>query len=689
MSTKKKLLLSSLVILLVGGLWGFKKVSSMLRGGDIEDIAVLVPKDVSLFLANRGAGEQHFEFSRMGEIIEEAGPRTQHYLDQARSLATPVLGFDPLVSANWQATGMSFYRPAGIAIAGDSLENVHLLFFLPVGKKDTLLETLDGIFTRAGGKVDIEQVGEHELHVVQNLGGFFPLALNYAEHDDYIVGVFGMQGSFEPVATLDSIWNMPENESLMGDKAFNNRLAATGSTWHSLTYTSAAAMELMMAGVGEVANMYGLDTSAVPASGAGIGTTHMTDDGLRYRGAQRMPSSFIEPAWLEGVSGSDTLGSKIAGKALMAARGSIDLGAIWKSAAAQDLGAEAFLTNMLAEGLDIDIEKDIVQNVQGHFSAVVFEPDWDTMTPELVAYAPINNTAPIANLLDSGCRILSLWGAQLDKDESGVWCTDGATTFLGVAHNHFLFGMSANPSKYRKLEGESFMNSLPKAARKGLKSGPPAYVYFNIEESFALANQQKDTLESMLGESISFPPSLPIQGISTSFQLVKSTPETALEEGTTPYDSRLEGQFLSADGGIQEWLSQHLEETVVWAEDMANGLMVEETAAVNPAGVSATLKEISDWQIMGAEELGEPYAACGSEEKAQAIVNGGDPNTVYSDEDRACFENIGWIPATGTVAFWTTTQGPADAPTGFTVFGMEQSGGSFTTSNLQHPPLGQ
>ena len=72
MSTKKKLLLSILVLLLVGGFWGYKKVKSMIRGGDIEDIAVFVPKDVSVFFANRGAGEQHFEFDRMGDIINEA-----------------------------------------------------------------------------------------------------------------------------------------------------------------------------------------------------------------------------------------------------------------------------------------------------------------------------------------------------------------------------------------------------------------------------------------------------------------------------------------------------------------------------------------------------------------------------------------------------------------------------------------
>jgi hypothetical protein len=663
----------------------------MLRGGDIGDIAVLVPNDVSFFMANRGAGEQHFEFSRMGEILDEAGPRTQYYLDQARKAASPILGFDPLVSANWQATGLSFYRPAGIAIAGDSLDNMRLLFFLPVGKKATLLETLDGIFTRAGGKVDIEKVGEHDLHVVQNLGGFFPLVLNYAEHDDYIVGVFGMQGSFEPVGTLDDIWNMPEADSLMNDKAFKNRLATIGSKWHSLTYTSAEAMELMMMGVGELASMYGLEAaSAIPASGgAGIGTTHMTDDAFRYRGAQRMMSSLVEPAWVDGVSGSDKLGSRIAGKALLAVRGSIDLEAIWKSAAAQDLGAEAFLTNMLAEGLDIDIEKDIVKNVEGHISAVVFEPDWDAMTPDFVGYAPLENSPPIANLLDSGCRILSLWGARLEKDESGIWCTDGATSFLGVAHDHLLLGMSPNPAKYRTLEGEGFMSSLPKNAQKGLKSGPPVYLYLNIDESFELAKNQKDFFESMVGESISIPPSTPVQGISASLQLVKSKPETDLEEGTVPYDSRVEVQVLLAEGGIQEWLSQHLEETVVWAEDMAKGLMPDETIAVNPSGINATLKEISDWQIMGAEELGEPYSSCGTEEKAQAIVRGGDPNTVYSNEERACFENIGWIPAIGSIAFWTTTQGPADAPTGFTVFGIEQSGGSVTTRNLQHPPLGQ
>jgi len=686
-STKKKLLLSTLVILLVGGLWGYKKVKSMIRGGDIEDIAVFVPKDVSFFMANRGAGEQKFEFSRMGEIMENAGPRTQSYLNKVRELATPVLGFDPFVSANWQATGMSFYRPAGFAIAGDSMDNMHLLFFLPVGNESTLLETLDGVFTRAGGTVDIEQVEDHDLHVIQNLGGFFPLALNYAEHDDYVIGVFGMQGSFEPVATLDRIWTMEDGASLMDDKAFNNRLAATGSTWHSLSYTSAEAMDLILTGISELASVYGMDPGVLPTGGsAGMGTTHMTDDAFRYRGAQRMMPGLVEAAWFEGVTGKDKLGSKIPGKALLAMRGSIDVPALWEGAMAQDLGAQGFVTTMLADGLNLDIEKDIVQNIEGHFSTVVFEPDFQAMMPEFLTYAPVKNSAPLATLMDSGCRLLSLWGAQLDKDESGIWCTDGANTFMGIAHDHFLFGMSAKPKPYRKLDGEGYLNKLPKAAQTGLKSGPPGYLFLNATEIFNLGQAQKDTLESLIGEPIPLPPSLPIAGVSASVDLFASDPETPLEQGTTPYDARIEVQVLAAEGGIQEWLSQHLEETIVWAEGVAEDVTSSGVEAPAVAGVQATLKEISDWQIMGAEELGEPYAACGSEEKAQALVNGGDPNTVYTHEDRTCFENIGWSPAAGSVAFWTVTQGPSGAPTGFTVYGMENGG---NTSSLQHPANGQ
>jgi hypothetical protein len=686
-STKKKLLLSTLAFLLIGGLWGYKKVTSMLRGGDIEDIAGFVPQDVSFFMANRGAGEQHFEFSRMGEIMENAGPRTQFYLDQVRTAATPILGFDPLVSANWEATGMSFFRPAGIAIAGDSMDNLHLLFFLPVGNESTLLETLDGVFTRAGAEVEIEQVEDHDLHVVKNLGGFFPLALNYAEHDDYVIGVFGMQGSFEPVATLDGIWKMEAGASLMDDKAFNNRLAATGSTWHSLNYTSPEAMEMIMMGLGELAGMYGVDASAIPSGGsAGLGTTHMTDDIFKYRGAQRMMPGLVEAAWFEGVSGKDKLGSKLTGKALVALRASIDLPALWEGAMAQDLGAQSFVTNMLAKSLDLDIEKDLVQNIEGHVSTVVFEPDLQAMLPEFLAYAPVKSSEPLAKLMDSGCRLLSLWGAQLDKDDSGIWCTDGATTFMGVAHDHLLFGMSATPEKYRKLDGEGYMSSLPKAAQKGLKSGPPGYIYVNVAEAFALVNAQKDTLESMTGETIVLPPSSPIQGLSASFSLFSSDPETELEEGTRPFDSRVEVQVLAAEGGFQEWLSQHLEPTIVWAETLAEGLMPDAAETGEVGGVQATLKEIADWQIMGAEELGEPYAACGTEEKARALVNGGDPNSVYTNEDRTCFENIGWNPVAGTRAFWTATQGPSGAPTGFTVFGLEQGG---TPAILQHPANGQ
>jgi hypothetical protein len=619
--------------------------------------------------------------------MENAGPRTQFYLDQVREAATPILGFDPLVSANWQATGMSFYRPAGIAIAGNSMEHLHLLFFLPVGNESKLLETLDGVFTRAGGTVDIEQVEDHDLHVIQNLGGFFPLALNYAAHEDYVIGVFGMQGSFEPVATLDNIWNMEDGASLMDDKAFNNRLAATGSTWHSLTYTSAEAMEMIMMGIGELASMYGMDASVIPSAGsAGMGTTHMTDDAFRYRGAQRMLPGLIEAAWFEGVSGKDKLGSKIPGNALLAMRGSIDIPALWEGAMAQDLGAQSFVTGMLADGLNLDIEKDIVQNIEGHFSTVFFEPDFQAMMPEFLAYAPVKNSAPLATLMDSGCRLLSLWGAQLEKDDSGIWCTDGTSTFMGIAHDHFLLGMSADPKQYRKLEGEGYLNKLPKAAQTGLKSGSAGYLFLNVAEAFAVGIAQKDTLEELTGASMLIPPSLPIAGLSASVDLFSSEPETELEQGTTPYDVRIEVQALAAEGGIQEWLSQHLEETIVWAESLAEEVAPAGVEAPAAGSVQGTLKEIADWQIMGAEELGEPYAACGSEEKAQALVNGGDPNTVYTNEDRTCFENIGWSPAAGTVAFWTVTQGPSGAPTSFTVYGMENGG---STSSLQHPANGQ
>ncbi len=98
------------------------------------------------------------------------------------------------------------------------------------------------------------------------------------------------------------------------------------------------------------------------------------------------------------------------------------------------------------------------------------------------------------------------------------------------------------------------------------------------------------------------------------------------------------------------------------------------------------MQEIANWQIMGAEELGEPYAACGSEEKARAIVSGGDPNTVYSNEERTCFENIGWPPVAGKVAFWTLTSGPEGSPTGFAVHGIiENNGGAEELPALIHP----
>jgi hypothetical protein len=79
---------------------------------------------------------------------------------------------------------------------------------------------------------------------------------------------------------------------------------------------------------------------------------------------------------------------------------------------------------------------------------------------------------------------------------------------------------------------------------------------------------------------------------------------------------------------------------------------------------------MASWQVMGAEELGEPYAACASEEKSIALVNGGDPNEVYTNEDRSCLENIGWPPVAGTNAFWSTVTGPPDAPTGFSIHGV-------------------
>ena len=691
MSKKKKVWLSVLVVLLIGVGIGIKKVKSMLRGGNIEDIAVFVPADVSLFVANRGAGEQHFEFSQMGEIMDEAGPRTSHYLDIAREAAMPVLGFDPLVSKNWQDTGMSFFRPAGVAIAGDSLETIHLLFFLPVGSKTTLLSTLDGIFTNAGGTVDIESVADHELHVVKGLGGFFPLALHYAEHDDYIIGTFGMEGSFEPVATLEGIWNMTTEASLMGDVAFNNRIKSVGSTWHSLTYTSPEAMEMAMTGVKELAGMYGIDTSALPVGGsAGMGTTHLTDDRFRYRGSQRMETGLVDPAWFAGVSGTDKLGSRIPGEALLAGRVSLNLKSMWSSSMAQDMGAEAFLTQLLADGLNIEIERDLVNNITGDISAAVFAPNMESMVPEAIVYAPLNDPAPIETLVDNGCRILTLWGAQLERNDAGIWCSDGVMLFFGVAHDHFLLGSSEDTTQYQVLQGEGYLSSLGKAAQSGMKGGPPAFLYVDTDAVMGLAEQESETMEMMLGFEPTLPPSIPVEGLSLSLNLVKSSAETDIESQRkdTPYDSRVEVQAIFQEDGLQDWLANNLESMVVWMEDSANvgtGSADNGSSASSGGGLTATLQEISSWQIMGAEELGEPYAACGSEEKAAALVNGGDPNTVYTNEDRTCFENIGWIPATGSTAFWTTVEGPEGAPTAFTVHGIEQAPGGPTTETLRHP----
>jgi hypothetical protein len=568
------------------------------------------------------------------------------------------------------------------------MDSLHLLFFLPVGNEKTLLGTLDDVFTRAGGQVEVEKVSEHDLHQVKGLGGFFPLVLNYAEHDDYVIGVFGMEGSFEPIATLDSIWNMEDGASLMDDKAFQNRLESAGSTWHSLTYTSPAAMELMMTGLHELAAMYGATVGPVPmTSSAIVGTTHLTDDRFRYRAAQRLLPGLIEPVWFEGVKGKDKLGHKIAGKAIVATRFSLDIEALWESSMAEDLGAEAFLTELLSKGLDIDIEKDLVQNIEGHFTTVFFEPNWEDLTPEFIGYAPVKDSAPLASLADNGCRILSLWGAKLEKDDSGVWCTHGATTFFGVAHGHILIGMSSKPERYRTLEGEGYLSALPEAARKGLKSGAAGFAYLNVDDFFQIAKKQEAMLESMTGPLPDLPTSIPVKAITLSIDLMASEPETEIERGAgeTPYDTRFELQAMFSDGGIQEWLANNLEAIVVWAEAQAEQPGTDSDGPAQATGVQAKLKEISEWQVMGAEELGEPYAACGSEEKANALVHGGDPNLVYSNEDRACFENIGWMPTAGTIAFWTDVQGPQGEPFGFTVHGVERTSAGIQSSSLSYP----
>ena len=313
----------------------------------------------------------------------------------------------------------------------------------------------------------------------------------------------------------------------------------------------------------------------------------------------------------------------------------------------------------------------------------MFEPDWETFFPEFVVYAPVGNSVPIETLVDSGCRILTLWGAKLEKDDTGVWCTDGATTFFGVAHDHLLLGMSQTPEKYRKLEGDGYLANLPGDVQDGLDGGPPVFGYFNVDKAFEVLGAQKDFLLENGWPLEDLPPSLPIQGVTASVDLYESSPETELEQGQTPYDSRVEIQALMSEDGLQEWLANHLESVVVWAESASEE--VSGGAATPGTSVQATLQEISDWQRMGAEELGEPYAACGSEEKATALVNGGDPNTVYSDEDRACFENIGWTPAAGNVAFWTEIQGPEASPAGFTVVALETGPAGIQRSSLQHP----
>ena len=692
MSTKKKLLLSALAFLIVGGFFGYKKVKSMLRGGDIEDIAVHVPDDVWLFFANRGAGEQSFEFSRMGEIMEGAGPRTTHYLDEIREAATPILGFDPLSSQNWKNTGMSFFRPLGVAVAGSGLEDIHLLYFLPIGSEDTLLTTLEGVFDNLGASVETETVSEHEVHIVKGLGGFFPIAVHYAVHEGYIIGSVGMEGSFDPVATHERIWNLTEDTSLMGQASFTNRLETVGSTWHSLTYTSAETMDLAMGGAMDLAGMYGLDLGAIPVGGsAGMGTTHLTDERFRYTGAQRLPTGLVDPNWFQGMKGSDKLGSKIPGEALLAGRVSMNLPRLWASSMAEDLGAEAFLTQLLADGLNIEIERDLVNNLSGHISMAMFPPNVEKMIPEAVVYTALKNPDPIATLVDNGCRILSLWGARLDKDETGVWCSDGMMLFFGVGHGHFLAGASEDATQYRVLQGEGYLDRMSTSAREGMRGGAPLFLAVDTDAVMALAEKEMETVEMMAGFKPTLPPSLPLEGLSLSVDMVGSRPENELE-GKTPdtprFDSRALVQGDFRDGGLQDWLEANLESTVVWLEGAADDAMggASESGAVESAGLSATLQEISSWQIMGAEELGEPYAACGSEEKAQALVNGGDPNTVYTNEDRTCFENIGWTPAAGSSAFWTTVEGPDGAPTAFTVHGMQRdASGGITTETLRHP----
>ena len=684
-------------------------IQSMLRGGDIEDIAVFVPNDVDFFFASRGIGETYFEFAGIGDAIENAGERTEYYLEKIR--ADDTLGFDFMSPEDWDKTGLSFFRPLGISVTGKTVESTYLTFYLPIrsGKKNALLGTLNEVFENLGKKVEVRNVDGHDLHIVQDLIDWFPVVMNYAAHDGYVIGILGMDGSFpvppddcphkaEPdgaeMCVLDAIWNMKKGDSLMESQAFKNRLATVGNDWHSLSYLSATTLKSFTEMLNDM-TPEGLDTSALPlADSSGIAITNTTDTRVQYRAAQRFNSKLVSPEWLRKVKPRDTLGDKIPGKPLITVRASVNLPAIWDEFAPSNApGAQPdLLSGILEEGLDIDLKRDVAENLYGSATAVIFEPNFAELLPELVGYMPLRDSQPIEELVDTACRLLSLWGGRLEKDEhGGLWCTEpGLNIFVGVAHNHILYGIGKDPKQYQVLESNGFKKQLPPIARKELDNGEPIFAYVDLKHMLELAHNQKDELGKLLGSDMpDLPPTLPIRGLSIGAELKKSKAENSIEKGLggTPHDGLIEINALAERGSITEWLRNDLEGMVVWTEKTVKDFLNPPTESVVTAvtGLKGTMDQIVEWQIVGQEELGAPYVACGNEEKANLLVNGGNPDTVYSDEDRACFENIGWTPAAGTAAFWTEIKGSTDAPTGFTVHGIENTADGIQRQTQVHP----
>ena len=489
-----------LLLVVCGLVW---TAMSLLRGGDVGQVADRLPDDTIYLASVRGFASLILEFEdEFNEMTE-----MDMFANNERELED-LLGFDLADMDSIQETGFSFTDPWAFAVIGEPDDlDMDLVVLIPVSDTDAVLDYIDDRADELGLDIDEEDVEDFEALVFTEDDrdeGFAGLI-----DGDYFIGCLRIQNSRPSTGddALDCLEDLVTNDaSLAGTDSFQDAMALVDDDWNILSYLSTEWMEDALHEFGDIGGDAYLDIveDVLERWPALVATVSMARDELHIE-----TISLYESEHEFALDGEDELASRIPGDALALMRISGNWLSYW-SVMKDDLDDMDFL---YSDDLDdmvemaenqmggIDIEDDLLANFTGHISMVLLEAESGDEDIELVVYASIEDEELAIDVAEEIAE--GLGGREIDEEEldDGTYFV-GDVACLGVLRDHMVGVVSDNADRacarvFEAIEegGESFLEDLPGYVEDGLEDGPSTYVYASVTDLIdALGDNSPQTI---------------------------------------------------------------------------------------------------------------------------------------------------------------------------------------------------